>query len=53
MSTLVYLEDHEGELVAGSLGVLSKAAQLGDDVAAVVCGPGVAGPGTSARVVAS
>ena len=41
MSTLVYLEDHEGELVAGSLGVLSKAAQLGDEVAAVVCGAGV------------
>ncbi|MGH3037379.1 MAG: electron transfer flavoprotein subunit alpha/FixB family protein [Gaiellaceae bacterium] len=41
MSTLVYLEDHEGELVAGSLGVLSKAAHLGDEVAAVVCGAGV------------
>jgi len=39
--TLVYLEDHEGELVPGSLGVLSKAAQLGGDVAAVVCGAGV------------
>ena len=41
MAILVYLEDHEGELVSGSLGVLSKAAQLGDDVAAVVCGAGV------------
>jgi electron transfer flavoprotein alpha subunit len=41
MATLVYLEDHEGELVPGSLGVLSKAAQLGGDVAAVVCGAGV------------
>jgi electron transfer flavoprotein alpha subunit len=41
MGTLVYLEDHEGELVPGSLGVLSKAAQLDDDVAAVVCGAGV------------
>jgi electron transfer flavoprotein alpha subunit len=41
MGTLVYLEDHEGELVPGSLGVLSKAAQLADDVAAVVCGAGV------------
>ena len=41
MPTLVYLEDHEGELVPGSLGVLSKAAQLGGDVAAVVCGAGV------------
>ena len=41
MATLVYLEDHEGELVKGSLGVLSKAAQLGGDVAAVVAGSGV------------
>ena len=41
MATLVYLEDHEGELVKGSLGVLTKAAQLGDDVAAVVAGSGV------------
>jgi len=39
--TLVFLEDHEGELVKGSLGVLSKAAQLGGDVAAVVAGSGV------------
>jgi electron transfer flavoprotein alpha subunit len=41
MGILVYLEDHEGELVKGSLGVLGKAAQLGDDVAAFVCGSGV------------
>jgi electron transfer flavoprotein alpha subunit len=41
MAILVYLEDHEGELVKGSLGVLSKAAQLGDEVAAVVAGSGV------------
>ena len=41
MATLVYLEDHEGELVKGSLGVLSKAAQLGDEVSAVVAGSGV------------
>jgi electron transfer flavoprotein alpha subunit len=39
--TLVYVEDHEGELVKGALGVLSKAAQLGDEVAAVLCGSGV------------
>jgi electron transfer flavoprotein alpha subunit len=39
--TLVYVEDHEGEPVAGSLGVLSKAAQLDDGVAAVLCGAGV------------
>ena len=42
MATLVYLEDHEGELVRGSLGVLAKAAQVDGDVAAVVCGTGVA-----------
>ncbi len=41
MPTLVFLEDHEGELVKGSLGVLSKAAQLGGDVAAVVAGSGI------------
>jgi electron transfer flavoprotein alpha subunit len=42
MPILVYLEDHEGELVRGSLGVLARAVQLDDDVAAVVCGSGVA-----------
>ncbi|HYY32311.1 MAG TPA: electron transfer flavoprotein subunit alpha/FixB family protein [Gaiellaceae bacterium] len=41
MPTLVYVEDHEGEPVKGSLGVLSKAARLGDEVAAVLCGSGV------------
>jgi electron transfer flavoprotein alpha subunit len=41
MPTLVYVEDHEGEPVKGALGVLSKAATLGDDVAAVLCGSGV------------
>jgi electron transfer flavoprotein alpha subunit len=41
MATLVYLEDHEGELVKGSLGVLSKAAQLGNDVSGVLAGSGV------------
>jgi electron transfer flavoprotein alpha subunit len=41
MPTLVYVEDHEGEPVKGSLGVLSKAATLGDEVAAVLCGSGV------------
>jgi electron transfer flavoprotein alpha subunit len=40
--TLVYVEHHEGEPVKGALGVLSKAAQLGDEVAAVLCGSGVA-----------
>ena len=43
MATLVYVEDHEGEPVKGSLGVLTKAAQLGDDVAAVLCGASVEG----------
>ena len=41
MPTLVYVEHHEGEPVKGSLGVLGKAAQLGDDVAAVLLGSGV------------
>jgi len=43
MPTLVYVEDHESEAVKGSLGVLSKATQLGDDVSAVLCGSGVEG----------
>ena len=43
MSTLVFLEHHGGELLKGSLGVLSKAASLGDDVAALVAGAGVRG----------
>ncbi len=37
----VFLEHHEGELQKGALGVLGKAAQLGDDVAGVVLGSGV------------
>src|SRR5437588_2477024 len=41
MATLVYLEHHGNELQKGSLGVLSKAASLGDEVAAVVLGSGV------------
>jgi len=40
MSTLVFLEHHGGELQKGSLGVLAKAASLGE-VAAVVVGAGV------------
>jgi electron transfer flavoprotein alpha subunit len=41
MSTLVFLEQHGNELQKGSLGVLSKAASLGDgDVAAVIAGEG-------------
>ena len=41
MKTLVFLEHHEDELVKSSLGVLSKAASLGGDVAGVVAGSGV------------
>jgi electron transfer flavoprotein alpha subunit len=39
--TLVYVEDHEGELTRGALGVLSHVAELGDEVTAVLCGSGV------------
>jgi len=41
MSTLVFLEHHEGDLQKDSLGVLGKAAQLGGDVAALIAGSGV------------
>jgi electron transfer flavoprotein alpha subunit len=41
MPTLVYVEDHEGELSRGSLGVLSHVAGLEDEVAAALCGSGV------------
>lgn len=41
MSTLVFLEHHGNELLKGGLGVLSKAASLGDDVSGVVIGSGV------------
>ena len=42
MSVLVFLEHHDGELQKGSLGVLTKAATLGDsDVVGVVIGSGV------------
>jgi electron transfer flavoprotein alpha subunit len=44
MPTLVFLEHHDGELQKGSLGVLSKAASLGDpEVTGVLLGSGVAG----------
>ena len=36
----VFLEHHEGQLQQGSLGVLSKAATLGEEVAAGLLGPG-------------
>jgi electron transfer flavoprotein alpha subunit len=41
MPTLVFVEHHEGEPVKGALGVVSKAAQLGDDVTALVAGSDV------------
>ena len=41
MATLVFLEHHGNELLKGPLGVLSKAASLGEDVAAAVIGSGV------------
>jgi electron transfer flavoprotein alpha subunit len=42
MPTLVFVETYEGEPQRNSLGVLAKAAQLGGDVAAILCGSGVA-----------
>ncbi len=41
MTTLVFLEHHDGQLQKGSLGVLAKAGQLGGDVAGVILGSGV------------
>jgi electron transfer flavoprotein alpha subunit len=41
VSTLVFLEHHEGELQKDSLGVLGKAAQLGGDISALIAGSGV------------
>jgi electron transfer flavoprotein alpha subunit len=42
MATLVFLEHHDADLLKGAVGVLSKAASLGDsDVAGVVVGAGV------------
>jgi len=41
VSTVVFLEHHEGELQKGSLGVLGKATSLGSDVVGVVLGSGV------------
>ena len=42
MSTVVFLEHHEGELLKGALGVLAKAAALGDDsVAGFIAGADV------------
>jgi len=43
VTTLVFLEHHEGQLEKDSLGVLGKAVQLGGDVAGVIAGSGVEG----------
>jgi len=48
MTTLVFLEHHEGQLLKGSLAVLSKAVQLGGEVAGVVCGAGIGEVATQA-----
>jgi len=48
MSTLVFLEHHGDEIQKGSLGVLGKAATLGDDVSAVLVGDGVRSLGAEA-----
>lgn len=47
MSTLVYVEQHEGEAQKASLGVLSKAASLGVEVSGVVLGEQAAAVGAS------
>jgi electron transfer flavoprotein alpha subunit len=39
--TLVFLEHHEGAIAKGSLGVLSRATEVGGDVAGVLVGSGV------------
>jgi len=43
MATLVFVETHGDEPVKGALGVLARAATLGDETSAVVCGSSVAG----------
>jgi electron transfer flavoprotein alpha subunit len=42
VSTLVFLEHHDGEIQKGALGVLARALALGGEVAGVVVGHGVA-----------
>jgi electron transfer flavoprotein alpha subunit len=41
LSTLVFVEHHDGELQKDSLGVLGKAVQLGDEVSVLVAGSDV------------
>ena len=50
MTALVFLEHHGGELQKGGLGVLSKAATLGDAIG-VVLGPGASDIGVDAGSV--
>ena len=42
MTTLVFLEHHDGVIQKGALGVLARALALGGDVAGVLVGHGVA-----------
>ena len=49
MATLVFLEHHDGELQKGSLGVLAKAASLGDGGRGRDRRPGVAGARRAGR----
>ena len=50
MTTLVFLEHHEGAIQKGSLGVLSRAVALGGEVRGVVVGSGVGEVAASAGV---
>jgi electron transfer flavoprotein alpha subunit len=43
LRSLVFLEHHDGQIQKGSLGVLSRAAQLGGEVAGVLAGKDVRG----------
>lgn len=48
MTTLVFLEHHDGMIQKGALGVLARALALGGDVAGVLVGHGVAGVAAAA-----
>ncbi len=48
MTTLVFLEHHDGTIQKGSLGVLARALAVGGDVAGVIVGHGVADVAASA-----
>jgi len=53
MKTLVFLEHHGGDLTKSSLGVLTKALQLGGEVSGVVAGSGVGGVAAQAAGAAA